>query len=274
MNIHPHHSGLRALSLAAVVALALGCVETIEPEAELTPEDTSFEVFPRLEVNNYASAAEVNVNSVFIGLGSLMLEPLDDLQSPMLSNRTPAALHFDFESGALDTVSLASLRVPKSGRYMVTLAIEPQWTDLQAQLSGDDQRTSIQLNGTYITSSRRPDPWEPVHSPEPVPWDPTPVKRTAGEKTIEHAIVNVHDFLYLSRRTGYIRLGEVQLDNEHNDLDIIIDLQSWIDITLSPMITQMMSSPEPIPLLELSLRLENQGLGIEKLFNMAETIAR
>jgi len=165
---------------------------------------------------------------------------------------------------------LPSLSVTEPGRYLVTIAIEPQLDPASLDPDSNNHLVSISLDGLYY----RTEPSEESGGPQPVPWyDPSQAFAVGNADQLIKVDSKAVPFSYRSERTGYIRLGEVDLSPELNELYININLEGWLDEALSPILAEVSSRPSSEPMLDVSGQLEGYGLGLEKLFMLSKAMS-
>ena len=143
---------LSALILSALLTLGLGaCTELEEQSApHVTYEAPStFDVHPTLIMEGAHQVKNVVVTRAFLGIGSLLLEPLDDLDAPVISNRHPVALSFSLAQDGDHALDLPALSLVTPGRYLVTIAIEPQVDDPLSTIYANIDRKSVEIEGVY-----------------------------------------------------------------------------------------------------------------------------
>lgn len=260
------------LSLLAVMALcAASCSETLEPPADEHQETVSFAVTTRIELDTSHVRDTVQIDSVYLGIGSVLLEPLDDLEAPLLATRSAVPVHYTADGTFTGVADAEPIEGVAPGRYLVSLAVQPirtpMWSD-SASLSRESMREteSVAMDGRYFVVMAPPE----VSSPEPLPWRPRMLASSQWD-VFEFGRVREIPFTYRTTRTGYIRVGEIQLSEELNHIELRIDLEAWLDQALTPVLveavaTRSATSPNR---LDVSSRLESTGSGLERLFRFS-----
>lgn len=264
-----------ALACSALVALAVGCAEAPQPEPVVDEQPTTFEVTTTIELDQSNLRDALRLDRVYLGIGSVLLEPLDDLDAPLVSNRQPTALRYELHGTWDGTADAAPLELERPGRYLISLAVQPVDDDLWKEDAPSfesvmNESDSIRMDGHYF-SVTGPD----VSSPEPVPWRTRTLSLSTSYDVpdmFESGRVRDYPFTYRSSRTGYIRVGEVYLGAEQNHIQIRVNLEGWLDTALSPTLAEAVSSPSASTAtqLDVSTRLEASGLGLERLFRFSE----
>ncbi len=271
-------TALTTLFVATIVAGGLGaCTEISDEYAPATTheEPSTFDVHPTLVMEGTALSNNVLVTRAFLGIGSVILEPLDDLEAPVISNRHPTALAFTLDQDGEQVLSLPTLQLVDAGRYLVTIAIEPQLDDSLSTTHATLTRKSVEIEGVYFSVT--PNPVDPIASPEPVPWKPMPFNQSQTIETLQRADITHHPFTYVSARTGYVRVGEVELNPQQRELGIHIHMDAWLNDAIAPVMAELVESPEAPTTegttLDISSRIESNGAGLERLFFSSEAEA-
>ena len=239
-----HFVALLSLMLFGLVGVT-GCTEEGIEGTEGSVVET-FSLEPSISVHSSARS-NVRIERVFMGIGSIILEPIDDPEAPAFSTREMLALEFDLTEERFAELRVPGIELVKPGRYMISIAIEPLY-DVAESAPGDDKpvESSIRIEGTLLYSIPKMtgqfDPTDPNKEPEPLPWVPTDDDKDNGVvdlPPLQHATIEPIAFAYRSERTGFIRLGEVKLSPEHNDLLIHVDLDYWLDKALAPVMAEI-----------------------------------
>ncbi|PJB35441.1 MAG: hypothetical protein CO108_25725 [Deltaproteobacteria bacterium CG_4_9_14_3_um_filter_63_12] len=259
---------LLLLALGLLAVALLGCVEG-DPDTNTDVETReSFIVTPVISISEHSTQSNVMIREVFLGVGSVILEPLDDMHEPMLSNRSATPLLFDLRHEPEQSIELPGLTLAHPGRYLLSISIEPM-------VSGPNQLTaalgaqSLALRGDYYKVNPNTDP---VVTPEPVPWrDPNAYKFSKTPDMFEQGQISRYPFEYESARTGFIRLGEVELTADSTSIVVSISLESWLADALAPVLADFVTHPQVQGPPDLSDTLESAGLGMERFFWRSST---
>lgn len=283
---------LLACLLAASALSLTGCATDDSPEG--SEQVQTFSLQPSITVR--AARTDIQLDRLFLGVGSIYLEPLDSPGSPVISAADSLALTFEIDADGQATILLPEVSVAHSGRYLVSIAIEPlpvptntEWPS--ALLEGASKSGfSVLIQGLLMhdivgdTTDPRKD------EPEPLPWRISVPKEQTSVVSLDgldQATVECIPFEYQSDRTGFIRLGEVKIGTERNELHISIDLNHWLDAAIVPVIDKLddtLTPPtdkpvdpndqNPTDLVDLNDYGDIRGLDLEHVFGTTHAEAR
>lgn len=272
-------------ALVAITIALTGCLETDDGDGlGSNANELSFDVAPVFAVTTGSyDRNDVRIERVFLGIGTILLEPVED-PDDAITYRERLPLSFDLTSGHAE-LGGGSFVVPRPGTYSVSIVIEPMKDPFAlagSGGSGESERNSMQIEGNIVRSKTLgTSPRPSADEPEPLPWMPNDMRNIDGTQ-LEPVIVDQIPFEFHTNRTAFIRLGELRLTPERNELYIHVELTNWLDEGLAPVLSRLTESDSSLTLprlavdssLDLSRYLEELGVGeIEELFRTTEASA-
>lgn len=228
------HFAVRSAVVAAAIVLmsvAFGCGE--ETAADPVEDDSSVLITPEIRIAGLDQLDDgVYLEDLYLGIGEIRLEPVDDPMGVVYVTREPLFLHFDLGAGQW-ALSGEPMLLPQGGQYMVTLHMG----------AVDDGQTTMRVDGLMA------DPGDDHGFLSANAIEPTPLPmRTVqgglhGRTDAEQPRVAWVPWTYSTSRKVNVALNDVIFESDQT-LVINFDVSAWIGDVIEPISAEVSSQVE------------------------------
>jgi hypothetical protein len=237
------------------MAIALGSTGCVEqgPVSPFYPDDPSTSAAPRSEESAVtvrtrfvvAGAdrvdSEVALDRLYLHVGSLLLEPIEETPGVSFASREPFALDFDLANGQT-VLAGPVMTLPYGGNFAVLVQVDPR------EVARDDSKesapsSSVEVDGRWYYADVVDGVAPRSDEPSPLPWREGSQK-SAGERTYIHEL----DFVYRAADVARIQLAEIEM-NEAGDYDLTLTLRldAWLERDVLPALADLVVENPELP---------------------------
>lgn len=265
-----------ALGLAALTSLSLGCVVEEEQVEEIIQSERRAQpvvVIPTFTISGFRDLPEaLYISKLGFTVSEIRLEPLAG--STGLAYSAIQAEHVEFDvSQNVDTRQGQAISLPKTGRYLVSLRLEP--VEYEDPERGTALLSSFVMSGFVNEDSSdyqlmALNPGDASEEPSPDPFDgpgtsgddddsrpdgPTPPD-SSGAWT---------PFVYHNERAVFMTLNEVEFGEGEQHLTFNFNLDRWAVQIADPIVRAVrnISVPGSKEGVDISRHLDSSGQGSE-----------
>lgn len=274
------------VSLAlCVLCLGVGCVP--EDDAPVQSETTQVRTQPVVVVPTFTIAgAEALPEALYITklgftISEIRLEPLTSSSSGLAYSAIDAQ-HIEFDvSQGVHTNHGEPILLPKSGRYLVSLRLEP--VERYDDATGSSLLSSFVMSGFVNRDSKAKmmdvDPGDISEEPRPDPFDGPDGNGEGGDEPAPpDSSETWTPFVYHNERSVFMTLNEVEFTQGEQHLTFNFNLDKWAVEIADPIVRAVrgISGPATNMGVDISRQLDSSGRGSESLMSRgtATTIPR
>lgn len=292
-HIMPHsfkHISSRAtisVTVALAMCLGVGCV--VEDDAPIEGHSTQVRAQPVVVVPTFTIAGAktlpeaLYITKLGFTISEIRLEPLTTSTSGLAYSAIEAQ-HIEFDvSQGVHTSHGEPISLPKSGRYLVSLRLEP--VERYNDETGSSLLSSFVMSGFVnkdsTTKMMAVDPGDISEEPLPDPFDgPDDSKGTDGEDgpTPPDSSETWTPFVYHNERSVFMTLNEVEFTQGEQHLTFNFNLDKWAVEIADPIVRAVrgVSGPSTHTGVDISRQLDSSGRGSESLMSRgtASTLPR
>ncbi len=250
----------------ATSAFATGCVDQEEITGPMTVETTrqqAVEVVPQFRISG-VDAVPNNLYLSELGLvvSEIRLTPVLLTDSNLAySTVDPMALKFDVSEN--ETVLQGPpLELPDSGRYVVSIRLEPVET-----LEGEAAESSFSMDG-FVAET--PEPYDLSETsdgkPLPLPFDEKPDSDELTDAADSPLLWT--PFQYNSRRSVFFTFNDVSFESGEQILEFTFDVRDWADGVADPISKAVRNSAtSESDGIDVTRQIESTGVGVDALIS-------
>lgn len=224
---------MRTLLPFIALGLLVGCADeqgmpTVDPRttSDVVTSEQPVRVSLRFHLEGVDDVDAVALSDVFLNVGAVLLEPIDDTSGSAYASRQPFGLAFAPAHGVLD-LDGPSLELPAGGAFAVSILIEPGERALYEPKDGDDA-ISVGLDGEFLTTT---DPH--ADEPSPLPWRPK-----AFGLPLDSDRERWQAFSFRSDDAMRMQVADVRLEQgDEYVLHVSVRLGDWLRESVLPVLT-------------------------------------
>jgi hypothetical protein len=177
--------------------------------------------------------SEVALDRLYLHVGSLLLEPIEETPGVSFASREPFALDFDLANGQT-VLAGPVMTLPYGGDFAVLVQVEPR------EVERDDAKeaapsSSVEVDGRWYYTDIVDGVAPRSDEPSPLPW------RQGAEKSADgRAYTQELDFVYRAADVARIQLAEIEM-NEAGDYDLTLTLRvdAWLERDVLPALADL-----------------------------------
>lgn len=213
------------------VALAGGCADDVVSAPSSSPADSAdnggskveqgLTVQTRFEIVGWDDAASVlDVERLYLNVGAIFLEPVEDGAAASFANREPFALEFRPEDGVVSELG-PEMILPHGGTFAVSVQLEPA-SAVDPDKDADDEAASVVVDGRWS-------PGTPSNTSDERRFEPSPLPCIPKEADTRVP------FTYSSDAVARFQVEEITLEGDGvYELVVTLRVGGWLDETVVP----------------------------------------